>query len=237
MILYVNGDSHAAAAEAANNHGWACDDPQYFHLGTAPHPANLAVSWGRILSDAMKMGLHNESQSGGSNERIIRTTRDWLATRKDPAQDVFVVVSWTTWERQEWQENGTWWQIGASGTDHVPQHMSERYKQFVADIDWYECAKRCHEKIWQLHQDLEDQGIKHVFFNGNNYFGSIPETQRHEWGPSYISPYDAHMTYSQWLLDHGFQTVAPDSWHFGQAAHAAWGRFVLQYVINNQIIS
>ena len=237
MILYVNGDSHSAAAEAVNPFGWACDDANYFYLGTAPHPNNLAVSWGRLLSDAMKMGLHNDSQSGGSNDRIIRTSRDWLAARKDPAQNVFVVVSWTTWERQEWNDHGTWWQVGASGTDSVPSYLVERYKNFVTDIDWQQCMENCHAKIWQWHQELLDQGIRHLFFNGNNDFNRIPKSQRHKWGPSYISPYDAHMTYSQWLLDHGFETVAPNSWHFGREAHAAWGRFVLQYVIDNQIIS
>ena len=42
MILYVNGDSHTAAAEAVNPHAWAMDDGELFYMGRAPHPANLA---------------------------------------------------------------------------------------------------------------------------------------------------------------------------------------------------
>jgi hypothetical protein len=44
MILYVNGDSHTAAAEAVNPHAFAEDDSALFYLGRAPHPENLAVS-------------------------------------------------------------------------------------------------------------------------------------------------------------------------------------------------
>ena len=38
MILYVNGDSHAAAAEAAVPHAWAEDDEFFWGLGRRPHP-------------------------------------------------------------------------------------------------------------------------------------------------------------------------------------------------------
>ena len=43
MMLYVNGDSHTAGAEAVNSHAFAEDDPDLFYLGRAPHPENLAV--------------------------------------------------------------------------------------------------------------------------------------------------------------------------------------------------
>ena len=45
MILYVNGDSHTAGAEAVNSHAFAEDDPALYHLGRLPHPENLEVSW------------------------------------------------------------------------------------------------------------------------------------------------------------------------------------------------
>ena len=78
MILYVNGDSHAAAAEAVNAHAFAEDDPALFYLGRAPHPKNLAVSWGKVLSLALRSGFRCDAESASSNSRIIRTTREWL---------------------------------------------------------------------------------------------------------------------------------------------------------------
>ena len=49
MILYVNGDSHTAAAEAVNSYSFAEDDPALFYMGRVPHPANIAISWGKLL--------------------------------------------------------------------------------------------------------------------------------------------------------------------------------------------
>ena len=40
MILYVNGDSHAAGAEAATPHGFAEDDGECWGMGRQPHPDN-----------------------------------------------------------------------------------------------------------------------------------------------------------------------------------------------------
>jgi hypothetical protein len=50
MILYVNGDSHTAAAEAVTPHCFAQDEGDLYLLGRRPHPANLAVSWGQKLA-------------------------------------------------------------------------------------------------------------------------------------------------------------------------------------------
>jgi len=92
MILYVNGDSHAAAAEAVNNYAFAEDDPAYFFSGRRPHPDNLVVSWARQLSRTLNAALHLDAESASSNARIIRTTRVWLAARADAVQDILVII-------------------------------------------------------------------------------------------------------------------------------------------------
>jgi hypothetical protein len=75
-----------------------------------------------------------------------------------------------------------------------------------------------------------------VFFNGNNHFGRIAPEQRHDWGAAYLEPYEAKMTYSGWLSAQGYQTVSPDSWHFGKDSHAAWARFMLQYIVAHKLV-
>ena len=232
-MLYVNGDSHAAAAEAVNQHGWACDDSRYFYMGRVAHPDNLAVSWSRILSQTLKIGLNNGAQSGSSNARIRRTTDEFLRSVPDAAARYLVVIQWSTWERQEWLIDDQWYQIGASGLDSVPPEHHERYRQFVAEVDWEQAEKQEHEAIWQFHLDLTEQGIRHVFFNGDNWF----HERVHDWPNSvYLDPYDPAMTYSGWLKNHGFATVSPKSWHFGRDAHAAWARFMLKYVVQHRLL-
>ena len=235
MILYVNGDSHTAAAEAVNQHAFAEDDAQLFYLGRAPHPANLAVSWGRLLSDTIKATFKCEAESASSNARIMRTSRAWAHSHANRS-DMLMIIQWSTWEREEWLIQGTYYQINASGIDTVPHDYQDHYRAYVANVDWPQKQHDAHEHIWQFHRELDEMKIRHVFFNGNSWFNFKHKSDRRDWGPCYINPYDAHSTYEQWLKRHGFCTVAPNSWHFGQEAHAAWSRFVLQYCIDNRMI-
>jgi len=232
----VNGDSHAAAAEAVNSHAFAEDDPALFYMGRVPHPDNLAVSWCRKVSDALKSVLHCDAESASSNQRIMRTTRDWIEKNKPWLSETVMIIQWSTWERQEWLIDGTYYQINASGIDDVPVSHQEQYKQFVATVDWTQVTEQAHQDIWNFHIELQELGIKHVFFNGNNHFAEISLDQRHDWGASYIGPYDAQMTWDQWLRRNGHETVSPNSWHFGEAAHGAWARFMLQYIVDNKLI-
>ena len=230
MILYVNGDSHAAAAEAVNLHAFACDDGHLFYMGRAPHPENLAVSWGKRLSNALNASFHCGAESASSNTRIIRTTKDWLAKIHN-LDEVLVVVQWSTWEREEWLIDDVYYQVGASGIDDVPDASKQRYKEYVVGVNWDEKVVTAHNNIWKFHNELIKLGVKHIFFNGNNDFSKI--TTRKDWGTSYIDPYNADGTYNARIRAAGIQTVSPESWHFGKDGHVFWNRFMLNYIINN----
>jgi hypothetical protein len=236
MILYVNGDSHTAAAEAVNAHAFAEDDSQFFYMGRAPHPGNLAVSWGRLLADTLKATLKCDAEAAASNVRILRTSRAWLASLDRDASEILMIIQWSTWERQEWLIDGRHYQITASGVDDVPADHQERYREYILDVNWHACRQQAHADIWQFHQELQQQGIRHVFFNGNNHFGDVDPDQHLDWAGCYVSPYDGQGTYDQWLKRHGYHTVAPNSWHFGRDAHAAWSRFMLQYIVQNKLV-
>jgi len=236
VILYVNGDSHTAAAEAVNPCAFANDDSRYLALGRGPHPENLAVSWCTLLARELNATLVCNAESASSNARIIRTTRSWINNAAN-LQDLLVVIQWSTWEREEWQDSsGRYHQVNASGIDDVPEDLKQRYKEFVVGVDWSRCTRNSHDQIWQFHLELKAQGIKHIFFNGNNHFEKISQDQRHDWGTSYIGPYDPAQTYDAWLKSNGYSTVSPNSWHFGEHAHTAWSRFMLQYIVANNYI-
>jgi hypothetical protein len=235
VILYVNGDSHTAAAEAVNVHAFAEDDPKYFYLGRAPHPDNLQVSWGKLLSLALQAGFHCSAESASSNSRILRTTREWLDGRTD-INDLLVIIQWSTWEREEWfdEESKQYFQVNASGIDHVPQAWQEKYRQYIMGIDWQTKTEEAHNQIWAFHKELEAKGIKHIFFNGNNNFSKIKDQK--VWDMCYVAPYEPTMTFDAIVRKQGIETVAPDSYHFGKDAHSFFNRFMLQYVITNKFI-
>jgi hypothetical protein len=234
MILYVNGDSHAAAAEAVNNHAFAEDDPAHFFLGRRPHPDNLAVSWARQLSRTLNAALHLDAESASSNDRIMRTTRAWIDQRADAVQDVLVIIQWSTWEREEWLHEGTYYQVNASGIDHVPPELADRYRHFVADLDWTTKTREAHDCIWAFHQELKESGVPHIFVNGNTDFAKVQN--RLDWGTDYVGPYDPKLTYDAIIRSRGIETVAPNSYHFGKDGHSIFHRFMLQYIIENKYI-
>ena len=233
MILFVNGDSHTAAAEAVNPHAFAEDDPDLAPLGRTPHPANLAVSWGRLLSLTLKTGFHCAAESASSNARILRTTREWMSQQRG-LDDILIIIQWSTWEREEWLHEGVYYQVGASGIDDVPQALQEKYRNFVTGTDWKLKTHQAHKEIWAFHQELADQGIKHIFFTGNNDFSQI--TDQYDWSTSYIGPYDPESTYDAIIRAQGIHTVAPNSWHFGPDGHAVFHRFLLNHVMSNRLI-
>jgi len=233
-ILYVNGDSHAAAAECVNAHAWAMDDGLYWGLGKQPHPDNERASFGCELANWLNAILYLEAQAGCSNQRIIRTTRNWLE-QQDQVDDVFVVVQWSTWERQEWFYEGEWWQVNASGVDHVPPELQDKYREFVIGVDWAAATESAHQSIWNFHQELQEKNIKHLFFNGNNHFGSI--SNKRNWDNCYLAPYEPDKTYTSVLKNNGFATVSLESWHFGPDAHCFWAEYLLQYINSRNLIN
>jgi len=234
MILYVNGDSHTAGAEAVNSHAFAEDDPALYYLGRLPHPENLQVTWGKLLSLALSAGFHCGAESASSNARILRTTRAWLAQQKNNLQNILVVIQWSTWEREEWEYNGVTYQVNGSGIDHVPQEAQERYRNYIIGLDWQAKTQQAHNDIWALHQELVAQNIPHVFFNGNNDFSSV--TDQKDWGFNYIGPYDPASTYHAQLQAAGIETVMPDSYHYGRNGHSWWFKYLLNYLMSNKFI-
>lgn len=235
MILYVNGDSHTAGAEAVNPHAFAGDDGFLEPTNRRPHPDNLAVSWGQQLANIINNEFYCGAESASSNDRIIRTTREWLTWHKLTEKEFnpLVIIQWSTWEREEWEYEGVRYQVNGSGIDMVPQALQEKYRNFIIGLDWHSKTQEAHDKIWSFHNELKEMGVDHVFFNGNNDFSAIRDQK--DWGSAYIGPYDPALTYNTILRNNGFETVNPDSWHFGKEAHSFFAHFMLQYIIEQRL--
>ena len=153
MILYTNGDSHTAAAECVNNHAFAEDDNQYWMMGRAPHPDNLAQSFSKLLSNRLSCGLVCDAESASSNERIIRTTKQWIEKFAHELYRTFIVIQWSTWEREEWLIDHNYYQVNSSGIDIVPESHQQKYKEYVANIDWQQKTDNAHKTIWKFHTE------------------------------------------------------------------------------------
>ena len=236
MILYVNGDSHTAAAEAVNPHAFAMDDGELFYMGRAPHPANLAVSWGKLLSQTLRASFHCGAEAGGSNARILRTTRDWLE-HTPVNQDLLIIIQWSTWEREEWHHQGQYYSIMDNWYKHLPPELSDRYHAWVktnSPEKLEQNARAFHEQIYQLHKFLQESNIPHLFYNCMyNFFGVKPAEQK-DWNNCYIGPYDNDASYYWYLKKQGYES---DHWyHFGPDGHQAWADFLVNYINDHDLI-
>jgi len=233
MILYVNGCSHTAAAEAVVPDSFAVDDGRA-GIDRRPHPLNLAASWCTRLAEQLDANLVCDAESASSNDRILRTTQQWLDNQTD-LSDVFVVIQWTTWEREEWLHNDTYYQVNASGVDWVPKDLQLRYKQYVADHNYWTKTQEWYKKIWDLHIELENKKAKHLFYNGWSTFSDIPD--KHDFGKSYLGPYSQDLSYNSVLINNGFRWVTPYSYHFDAKGHCFWADYVLQYIKQNNLVN
>lgn len=222
MLLYVNGDSHSAGAEAVNSYCFAEDDPFYHALGRIPHPDNERVSYGCNIANELFAVLHCDAESASSNARIIRTTRAYLEDHKPDA----VIIGWSTWEREEWLHDGIYWQVNAGGVgDDWPESIKEQYKNYIINLDWTAATSRAHEDIFELHTELADLKIPHLFFNTYNDFST--QSQK-DWHGSYIDPYNPDLTYWHYLTNLGFESN--QSYHFRADAHRKWAEFLLPHL-------
>lgn len=232
MILYANGCSHTAAAEAVVPDAFAVDDGRN-GIDRRPHPLNLAASWCTHLAQDLGMNLVCDAESASSNDRIVRTTREWIQRNSDQLNNTFMVIQWTTWEREEWLHRGTWYQVNASGADWLPIELQDRYRQFVIDVNWTEKTQQAHEKIWALHNELNSKQIPHLFYSGHSTFSDI---QKHyTWGKSYLEPYSRAHSYNAILQHNGHK---PTKWyHFDAKGHCFWAQYLLQYIKLNNLVT
>ena len=216
MILYVNGDSHAAGAEAVNTFCFAEDDPNYTHLYKRPHPDNLEVCYGKVLARALNTGFATDAESSSSNDRILRTSKEFLSSRPGS----IALIGWSTPEREEWLHNENYYQITASGTDSVPEELEDRYKSYVSECTNEHYHQKLHEwseKIYNFHVELVEQKIKHLFFGFMNDYNLS--------GDWWIDD-----VYFSWLKQNGYKTRTVDSFHFGKDGHTGWAKKLIPHL-------
>jgi len=221
MILYINGDSHSAGAEAVNAFCFAEDDPRYQHQRRRPHPDNLEVCFGKVLSRILNFGFAIDAESAASNDRILRTTKEFV--EKKSKRDIFLLIGWTTPEREEWLHQDQYYQVNASGIDSVPEELQEKYKHFVANCNGeHYTAKQIEwsNKIYEFHLELNEQNIKHLFFDT---FTNLKRD--YDYGENYVQE-----IYYNYLKEQGFNTKTADSYHFDKRAHTKWANHLISYL-------
>jgi len=225
-IVYVNGDSHSAGAGIINGYCFADEDPRYLAYGRRAHPEAIPHTYGYKISKTLNQGIFLEAESASSNDRILRTTKNFLEQTKDKSK-IFLLIGWTSFEREEWKHGEDWIQVTASGTDSVPEEFKEKYKDWVTtqtSKTLLEKSHEWHDKIYQFHKYLENLKIGHLFFNTYTSFDS---TKQYNWNEKYYKPYEE--TFHDFLIKNNYKKI--DGQHFGGDGHTAWSKNITESVV------
>jgi len=228
-VIYINGDSHSAGAQIINDYSFAEDDNRYTALGRRPHPENIPYTFGYKLASALNQPFFLDAESASSNDRIIRTTKKAINETINK-QNMFIIIGWATFEREEWPYKDGYLQLSASGTDSVPKEFETDYKKWVLNqtkIVLDKKTKIWHDRIYEFHLELREQNIKHLFFNTYLYFNTIEN--KLDWHDQFINPYSQNETYFHWCRNKEF-TTRNNGYHYGADAHNAYFLYLLEKV-------
>lgn len=183
-------------------------------------PTNIAS----VFSDAMDRPFRCWSKNGASNH-WIQTHIDYFLADPAWSTDTFVLVGWTSWEREEWP----WLYNNISvcgGPDFgVPSAMKARYEAWKQTLtrDYQQACKHIwHERIYQVHAALTDRNIPHLFWTTYDNWHDLEDQK--DWRDCFYRPYDTHGCMSKWFESQGISAMPGDAFHYGPDAHAAWAK-------------
>lgn len=129
MILYINGDAHAAAANAVVNVVAAEEDIDLWWMGGAPHPENLNVSFGKYISKVLNARPVIEAKANQTNSDIIAATKSFLD--KNPVkEDLVVIISFPENNLEQLSDFGK--ELKALNIKHI-LYPSEDYVKWLKD--------------------------------------------------------------------------------------------------------
>jgi hypothetical protein len=226
--LYVNGDSHS-------QHCY----PAHTKLPTATE----------LLAKKLQLDYKNQALAGGSNQRIIRTTLEYLP-KLDPAATV-IVIGWSSFERTEWYYREKWHQICGQAAYNVDPELRELWNNHITqwnlniDKERFRRMQEQHQAIWSFHVLLTNLGYQHLFYQGCNtfFFDMCPEQNgpyQLPWPPEtwahspYVTQTKRGENFSQYVSSKGCEHA--DEWaHYGADAQQVWADYLtplLQSKIN-----
>jgi hypothetical protein len=220
-------------------------------------------TWAKRLTDKLNLNLINDSTGGGSNDRIVRTTIDYVRNlTPEQRNSTLVIIGWTFSTRNEicvtdTQNVPIWFRFNASGKfsetltlDHTLslaqiEQIDKVYKLWMTDIfNDYERVQSYFQGVYMLSNLLENLGIRYYFFNALPcwYFVSdemVSEIQNNL--GSWLSWHDNHTniqaidyTMQRFVREHNYK-IAPGK-HPLVEAHAAWADELLRELTTKNIL-
>jgi len=159
LILYANGCSMTYGMELCDDaETGACTDDAYREAHAWP---------GRLAGFLGADEVVNDAVISGSNDRILRTTIQWVLTNihRLASQPVLVAIGWSGAMRREFYVDAAYRQV-IPYQPH-PHADTERLLAVYRDVAWHEreCGERLLTQIVALQSFLAAHRIPFLFFD------------------------------------------------------------------------
>jgi hypothetical protein len=240
MILFTNGCSHTAGAEIEYEMQGACYEK----------------AWTHHLSNILKCESINLSMSGGSSDRIVRTTIEYFLKKQsetdfDPKQ-YFVIIAWPGLFRTEiygenYDEN---WQTLVIGNDEDYKkqfdiYLYAYYKAWTIQAKPYPQTINFYHNILLLQYFLVSNGLKYLFWNAST---TIPYTldylnlyQNQIYKKRFPFLMDQAYSFTRLCHDNGqkiseFSRLSGFNSHYDEDAHMWFASYLHDYIKENNLL-
>ena len=212
--LYINGDSHTA--------------------GTYNSPDNFENCFAGLLARKYNLNYNNHAVKGGSNPRIIRTSKEYLE-HENPKETV-VLIGWSDSARTEWLIKDKWYQV-ANHQDYEileNKYLNNVWRRYFESTFNRECdyvmLNRAIEQqyhILKFSKWLRTKGFRHLFLHGNESFFYKRSVFEIEWPDDvwlFNQPYNGTISFCRYCQNKNHQMDS--HFHLDMSAHKDYADFI-----------
>jgi hypothetical protein len=148
----------------------------------------------------------------------------------DDPKNTIVLIGWTTFERTEWFEDGTYHQICGQPWYDVSDNLKARWREYINwsedKVNYHQLAVDWQNTINDFHLWLKERGFVHRFYHGHHCF-DIEEQYKISW-PAGLwledSPYNHKLSFTRYSESLGFN---PDPYmHYDYDAHKEYAELL-----------
>ncbi len=234
MKIFINGDSHTSGSELY-------------------YPKQDAYSY--KLAELLSMEVvSNPAIGGASNDRILRTTLDYLKDcEANNSYPDFILIGWSESCRTDWFYDGDY---KSTFSEEFSPNKTNEVNSFRANYHWdtyrqpeirSALTKYFHERMYDLHLHLNHLKIPHLFFMGvyplpteldcpdfsllPNFDNSIIE---YDWNNRFWKVYDIEGSFLTWGRNQGYEVT---KWsHLKEDAHEHFAQVLYKHILDNNLL-
>lgn len=226
MKIFVNGDSHTCGSEL------------YF-----PTQDGYAYQLAKLLKGEI---VGNPAIGGASNDRIERTTIDFLNDCNGDYPDL-IVIGWSGVTRTDWFHNGRFTtyfsnDIPPAAATQLDPTRVEYERNYLNNSEAHIVLSRYFQsRIYNFHCYLEHLKIPHIFFMGVHGLGDFIYNEdggihQFNWNNCFWNPYEPmpNNSFLSWGVSKGYEKT---KWlHLPEEAHEEFAKVLYNHLLEHNIV-